>query len=241
MAFVGREPGRLDFFQAQVELVEAVGSSSLAFPCSPLLVGEAAAFVGKWDLRIEALRSPSLDLGNSHSSAHKAAAYTVPDLHPSDQGTRARTAQTFPWQSLRLAISLVHRKAGMVVLGATEVDWARMWVAAVEKVVVRSQHSRQTHLDLLSAYVEPDPKADQKAGPLRSRMTVVKTARLASVAADLAFCARRPHKNPRNVKPRVVLRTNLRTSFPLCVHRWQGRALSHRRCFFLQLTHADAT
>lgn len=31
------------------------------------------------------------------------------------------------------------------------------------------------------------------------------------------------------------------TSLPLCTHRRQGRSSSQRRCFFLQLTQADAT
>lgn len=35
--------------------------------------------------------------------------------------------------------------------------------------------------------------------------------------------------------------SHLRTSFPLWTHLRQGRLLSHLKCFFLQLIHADAT
>jgi hypothetical protein len=67
---------------------------------------------------------------------------------------------------------------------------------------------------------------------------------LVAEAVCLASCELRPRTYPVDWFSTCLIRQTRSprlTSLPLCTHLRQGLALSHRRCFFLQLIHADAT
>lgn len=77
----------------------------------------------------------------------------------------------------------------------------------------------------------------------RTQMDVERSLPPASAEDVRAFCVprRSTYPSPSQRLHSSIVGLGLLTSFPLCTHRRQGRLLSHRKCFFLQLMHADAT
>lgn len=72
-------------------------------------------------------------------------------------------------------------------------------------------------------------------------IVVMKGLRVAA-AVVLASCALHLRRNPgRDLVLNSTSSASRLTSLPLWTHRLHGRALSHLRCFFLQLIHAEAT